>query len=54
MEIIQTVGLIVIMGVWVYAIKKLGFLWGLTIGWVPAGIAGTAVVLGLSFLGLNL
>lgn len=38
-------GVIVFIGVWIYAIASWGFLIGVAVGWFPAGIAG--VIAGL-------
>jgi hypothetical protein len=47
--VFSVVGL-VFFGVWGYAIHKLGLLLGITVGWIPAGIAAgvTFLVLALS------
>ena len=40
-----TTGIIVFIGVWIYAIASWGFLIGIALGWFPAAIAG--VIAGL-------
>lgn len=34
------VGIVIFIGVWIYSITQWGFLIGITIGWLPAIIAG--------------
>ena len=33
-------GILVFIGVWIYAMSEWGFLWGVMFGWIPGLIAG--------------
>ena len=35
------------LGIWGYAIKRLGFLLGLSVGWFPAGIGAIVIFYGI-------
>lgn len=37
-DTITIIAVIVALGIWGYAIKRLGLLMGISVGWIPAGI----------------
>lgn len=50
-DIAAFIGGIAFLAIWGYAIKRLGLLWGLSVGWIPAAVAFMAIFGGLNLIG---